>query len=321
MNGFEKPIILISRCIGFEACRYNGGIVKDSFIENMSKYVNFISVCPEIEIGMSTPRDPIRLVKKENQIRLVQPKTGKDYTKSMEKFSKEFLDNVGEIDGCILKSRSPSCGIKDVKIYNSIDKGSSSSKGKGIFGAILIDKIMGIAIEDDGRLKDFDIREHFLTKVFIMHEFRKVKQKRKINELMEFHKKNNLLFLMYNKSRLNILNNIISKGKVECIDEILNDYENTLKLIFIRNARNTSRNNLLLSVFKRFSYKVSEEERRFVLKTIEKYKEGHIPYSVPLYLIKSYAFRFNDIEIIDQSLFNPYPEELVEMRDSGKALT
>lgn len=320
MRNFERPVVLVSKCIGFDACRYNGQMTKDDFVEKLKNYVNFIVVCPEVAIGMEVPREAIRLVKDNEEIRVVQANTGKDYTKDMMEFSEEFLTNTEDFDGCILKSRSPSCGIKDVRIYSSCEKGPCISKGKGIFADCVIKKFEGVAIEDDGRLKDFNIREHFLTKIFILSEFRKIKESEDIRKLKEFHNNNKLLFKMYNKIQLKQLDVLINKCNKLNLAEIFQQYNDKLKLIFAKNARYVSKINTLNKVAESFFDKLSQEEKEFILESIKKYEEGHIPYSVPLYLIKSYAIRFNDTNLLNQSLFSPYPEELVEMRDSGKVL-
>jgi len=153
----DKPIIVISKCLGFESCRYNGGIQNDDFIKKLYDFVEYITVCPEIEIGLSTPREPIRIVQNNGELSLVQPKTGKDLSKAMYEFSQEFMNSLENVDGFVLKSRSPSCGIKDVKIYPKSERGGSSTKGKGFFAAVAQEKLPYLAIEDEGRLKDFKI--------------------------------------------------------------------------------------------------------------------------------------------------------------------
>ncbi|MCY6484059.1 DUF523 and DUF1722 domain-containing protein [Clostridium aestuarii] len=321
MNMDIKPIVVVSKCLGFEACRYNGQMSNDEFIKKLKQYVEFITVCPEVEIGLQIPRDAIRIVKVNDNLKLIQPKTGKDYTKTMFEFSKEFLEGLNEVDGFILKSRSPSCGIKDVKIYNGLVKGASCTKGKGIFGEMAIEKFPNVVVEDEGRLKDFKIREHFLTKLFIISDFKRIRKLETMYELDNFHKRNKLLFSMYNKTQLKVLNDIIKNRQNKKVNEVFKEYEKCLALVFARKARQTSQINSLIECLNYFSEKIEEKEKKFVIDTIEKYKEGHIPFNVPLYLVKSYAVRFNDKTLLEQSFFNPYPDELVEMRDSGKVLT
>ena len=116
---FLKPKIIISKCLEFDACRYNGLPINDSIIRSLKEYVEFIPICPEVEIGMGTPRDPIRIVKNKNVMSLYQESTRKDYAKKMNDFSNQFLKITNNIDGFILKANSPSCAISTSKIYPS----------------------------------------------------------------------------------------------------------------------------------------------------------------------------------------------------------
>ncbi len=162
-----KPIIIVSKCLGFSACRYNGVIIYDEFLDALKKYVDFRPICPEVEIGLGVPRNPVRVVSINNTLRLIQPSTNNDVTDMMNNFAYSFLNSIDEVDGFILKSRSPSCGIKDVKIYPSKNDSRVIRMGSGFFGSAVINKFPDLPIEDEGRLTNFRIREHFLIKIFI----------------------------------------------------------------------------------------------------------------------------------------------------------
>ena len=134
MGDIEKPIIVISKCLGFDHCRYDGSIVENDFIERLKKYINVISICPEVQCGLTIPRNSLRIVEVNGNKELMQPKDEKNLTEEMEKISKEFIDSLKSVDGFILKCKSPSCGVRDAKIYSSIEKGCALKRGKGIFG-------------------------------------------------------------------------------------------------------------------------------------------------------------------------------------------
>ncbi|QGU95302.1 DUF1722 domain-containing protein [Clostridium bovifaecis] len=320
LRNFYKPVIVVSKCLGFNACRYNGQMAQDSFVEKLKGYVEFKTICPEVGIGLTTPRNAIRIVKNKDELILCDPKNSSDYTKAMYEFSYDFLDGIKEVDGFILKSRSPSCGIKDVKIYTNIEKGGPSSKGRGIFGGVATEVFPNIPIEDEGRLKDFKIREHFLTRLYTLLTFKTIKRLYCKKELTSFHNSNIFLFTMYNKTYLKRLNSIIKNINNEPLDKTLEQYETYLNLALGRIPRNDSKVKVLFQCVECFEGRISKEEKEFVVDTINQYKEGHIPYPVPLYLIKSYAVRFEDKDMLEQSFFEPYPKGLIEVRDSGKAL-
>ncbi len=92
-------------------------MISSSLVQDLTDYVDFITVCPEVEIGLGIPRDPVRIVRKGDKDHLVQPATGKDFSGEMRDFAISFLSSLPEVDGFILKNRSPTSGIKDAKIY------------------------------------------------------------------------------------------------------------------------------------------------------------------------------------------------------------
>lgn len=318
MINFEKPRICVSRCLGFEACRYDGQMNSQDFIEKLKGEVEIITVCPEVQIGLPIPRESLRIIKEKEELYLIQPKTGGDFTKDMVEFSKEFIGELKDIDGFILKSRSPSCGIKEVKIYNGREKASSSEKGVGFFAEAAIKNYPNYPIEDEGRLTNYKIREHFLTRIYINAAFRWIKNANTMGELVKFHSRNKMLLMAYNQKELKELGNIVANHEKYKVEKVLEEYERHLKMAFSKNARYTSNINVLNKSMALFSKYITLEEKEFIRDTIEKYREGKLPLSTCLYMIKSYAIRFGITEMLEQSFFAPYPDDLIELRDSGK---
>lgn len=318
MINFEKPRICVSRCLGFEACRYDGQMNSQDFIEKLKGEVEIITVCPEVQIGLPIPRESLRIIKEKEERYLIQPKTGGNFTKDMVEFSKEFIGELKDIDGFILKSRSPSCGIKEVKIYNGREKASSSEKGVGFFAEAAIKNYPNYPIEDEGRLTNYKIREHFLTRIYINAAFRGIKNANTMGELVKFHSRNKMLLMAYNQKELKELGNIVANHEKYKVEKVLEEYERHLKMAFSKNARYTSNINVLNKSMALFSKYITLEEKEFIRDTIEKYREGKLPLSTCLYMIKSYAIRFGITEMLEQSFFQPYPDDLIELRDSGK---
>jgi len=145
----HKPSVVVSKCLEFEACRYNGQVMRNAFVRKLERHVNYVHVCPEVAIGLGIPRFPIRIVS-SNSPKLVQPATGKDVADAMNNFSEKFLSSLKEVDGFILKFRSPSHGIKDVRTYAQSEKSPATGKGPGFFGGWVLKHFPGLAIEDEG---------------------------------------------------------------------------------------------------------------------------------------------------------------------------
>jgi len=318
MKNFIKPNVFFSKCLGFDSCRYNGQMVIDPFVEKLKCYVNIINVCPEMAIGLTVPRDPIRVVFESNRFELYQPKTEKEFTKEMKEFSNSYLNNLKDMDGFILKSGSPSCGYKNVKIYNGKSKGTGCVKGAGFFGGKAIDIYPYMAIEDEGRLYNYRIRDHFLMKIFMSADFRKVKEANSLGELIKFQSKNKLLLMANSQKYMKILGRIVSNSEEKSIEVILEEYEKNLNLAFEKIPRYTNNINILMHAMGYFSKYITKNETELILDCFEKYKVGKLTLNTPMLLVKSYAVRFDISYLLDQTYFCPYPEELVFLEDSGK---
>lgn len=310
---FSKPKVVVSKCLGFSKCRWNGTSIPDHFVKALGKHVTFIPVCPEVEIGLGVPRDTIRIVNK----RLIQPKTGKDLTEKMNKFSDKFLNNLKDIDGFILKYKSPSCGLKNVPVYPSTGKVQAKNSGPGFFGRKVLKKFKGLPIEDEGRLKNFKIREHFLTKLFTFADFKRVKKKRSVARLIDFHTKNKFLLMAYNQKELKILGQILAnQGRNFKITS--DEYEKHLLKALSTAPRYTSNINVVMHAYSHFARKLRPEEKRYFQKLVKEYRDAKIPLSAILILLKDWVLRFNDDYLAKQTFFQPFPEDLVEITDSGK---
>ncbi|MFX1466890.1 MAG: YbgA family protein, partial [Promethearchaeota archaeon] len=318
MREFPSPNIVVSKCLGFDSCRWNAVTIPCEITRKLKPYVNFITVCAEVEIGLGVPRQPIRIVSVEGIKRLVQPVTGNDVTEKMLAFTNSFLASLKDIDGFILKNRSPSCGIKDVKIYPGLERvGALTSKSAGFFGTKVLDMFTGLAIEDEGRLNDFEIREHFLTKLFTLSSFREVKKSKKMHEFISFHTLNKSLLRAYNQKELRILGRIVANPEKKEFEEIINSYEVHLKQAFLHPAKCRANIDVLMHAFGHVSKKLTHEEKTFFFDTLRKYRQGRMPLGAILLILNSWSIRFEDSELIKQTFFKPYPEDFVDLKYLG----
>jgi len=314
----SRPQVVVSRCLGFDTCRYNGQMIPSKFVKRLKKYVQYFTVCPEFDIGLGAPRAPVRMVRKSDGIRLIQPLTGNDVTERLTDYSHRFLDGLSGVDGFILKSASPTCGIKDVKVYPGEGKVMSSGRDSGFFGGIVIDRFNFLPVEDDGRLSNFIIREHFLTTLFTVSRFRELSNNLTRKGLVDFQSDNKLLFMSYNQNEMRIMGAIVGKMDSRDIREVYDEYSSHFYKTMSTPPRHTSHINVLMHGLGYFSKYISSSEKRFFLDTLERYREGKIPLSVPLYILRSYVVAFESEYLARQTFFEPYPEDLVEITDSGK---
>jgi len=185
MTEFLRPRIVISKCFGFEAVRYGGGIVMNPLVKKLADSVDFIPVCPEMELGMPSPRKPLDIVMVDYRLRLIQHGTGKDYTNKIISFSNTFLQSLKEVDGFILKSKSPSCAISDATILIDGKKDTVSLNRRGFFADRAQKFFPQAAFIDENGLNDKKVRYQFVAKIFGLASLRNGMKSTKL--LKEIH--------------------------------------------------------------------------------------------------------------------------------------
>lgn len=315
---FPKPRIFVSKCLGFEKCRWNGEILQDAFVDKLKTFVEYITVCPECEIGLGVPRDPIRIVLEKDTYKLMQLNTGKDVSDSMGRFSSKYLASIDDIDGFILKDRSPSCGLKDVKVYKSLKPSSSVERTSGFFAKEVLKHFPNSAVDTEARLTNLSIREHFLTKAFTLAKFRSLFDNPQMKHIVQYHAENKFLLMAYSQKELSNLGNIVANIDKRKPNEVLEEYGKHLRLALFKPPKFTSTINVIIHAFGYFSKNLSKKEKEFFLNSLEEYRREQVPLSVPIKLLRADIIRFEVGYLSQQTFFEPYPADLAHAKDSGK---
>jgi hypothetical protein len=144
---------------------------------------------------------------------------------------------LGKVDGFILKNRSPSCGFTDVKFYSGPERGPAIGRTAGLFGGAVLQKFRDLAVEDEGRLKNLSIREHFLTRIFALARLRKLQQSGSMHSLERFHSLNHLLLMAYSQTKLSELEKIVASAARERTAIVLNLYARYFREAFGKPVR------------------------------------------------------------------------------------
>lgn len=305
-----KPRVVISRCIEFDSCRYNGAMINSEFVLRLMPHVEFLPVCMEADMGLGVPRDPVRIVRIEGQDRLLQPSTGRDVTEGALRFTREHLANLRDVDGFLLKNRSPSCGIKDVRVYPPGEgKAVLTGRSSGIFAREVMIAFPSLAVEDEARLLNGRIADHFLTRIFTSARFRGCAQKGTSKALMDFHARHKLLLMGYNQAAMRRLGRITASPAP--VEERLREYSSELQNALRRPPNCRSWNNALMHAMGYFSDKLDAKEKQHFLRSLEWYAGGKVPLSAPLLMVRSWVLRYGEDYLLQQVLFEPYPEEFM----------
>jgi uncharacterized protein YbbK (DUF523 family)/uncharacterized protein YbgA (DUF1722 family) len=306
-----RPRVIISRCINLEAVRYNGGIVRDEFAEKLGYFVEYIPVCPEVEIGLGVPRAPIDL-KKDNHgnIRVFRPSTGEDFTDKMLEFSSRFLSSLGEIDGFLLKAKSPSCGVKDTLLYGEDGK-KTMGKTSGLFAQKAMEYFPYLPIEDEGRLRDFWIRYYFLTRIFAFADLREnFKRKDKISDLLNFHKRYKYLLMLFGSQGLKTAGQLLASWNSLGIEETKRRYEKIFRESLSRKPKPSSHVNVIQHIVGHFSELLTKSEKLHISALIKKFSQGRSSLYTIIEILRNLSYRFEDEYLIRQAYLRPFPEDL-----------
>jgi len=314
----KRPVLLVSKCLGFAACRWNGQMIADDFVEALRPWVEFVPVCAEVEIGLGVPQEPVRIVRTPDGDRLMQPATGRDCTEAMRSFGDHFFRSAPSFDGALLKSRSPSCGIKDVKVYAGMERAPQVDKTAGVFAAALAAHRPDVPAEDEGRLTNAAIRDHFLRRVFCMARFKETAVAGNMADVIRFHAAHKMLLMTHSESAMRAMGRLVAAGGKHAPREVVEEYGRMLAAALARPPRKSATVNVLQHAFGYVSDRLSAAERSHFLSSLERYREERLPLSALLTLLQSWIARFSVSYLADQVLLQPYPAELDSVVDSGR---
>jgi uncharacterized protein YbbK (DUF523 family) len=205
----------ISSCLLGDAVRYDGGHKRDAFLADvLGPLVEWVKVCPEVEIGMGTPREPIRLTEQGGRIRLLAVLTGVDHTDTMVSYAARRTDALADEDLCgyVLKTDSPSCGMTRVKVYGG--NGPPARRGVGMFAAALLARFPHLPVEDEGRLADPRLRENFIERVFAYRRIRDLFESSwRVGDLGAFHTAHTPVLLAHSTQHCARLGRLVARAE------------------------------------------------------------------------------------------------------------
>ena len=309
----QKLKIGISACLLGKKVRYDGGSFQPALInEVFPAYFDFVSFCPEVEIGMSIPRETIRLIKTEDSVRLIAPKSGIDHTASMESYAKEkvqAMENMG-CSGFILKKDSPSCGMERVKIYEAHQR--SRRNGVGLFARQLQETFPLIPVEDDGRLNDIRLREHWIERVFAVHRLNRfIEEQPNLGQLMEFHASSKMQLMVHHPQKYRLLGKKLASVEKHELPEFYPQYKTAFMDIMKTKPSIVKHVDVIYHLMGFFKKNISPGDKEELIQVIEQFRKGQVPLVVPLTLLNHHLKNFPTPWMVNQTYLNPFPGELM----------
>ncbi|HTI36332.1 MAG TPA: DUF523 and DUF1722 domain-containing protein [Vicinamibacterales bacterium] len=310
----QRPVrVGISSCLLGDAVRFDGGHKRDAFLtDTFGRFVEWVPVCPEVECGLGTPRESMRLVRVGDGIRLLTVRTGVDRTDQLLRYAHERVAQLTAQDLCgfVLKKDSPSCGMARVKIYGG---GTVPTKsGRGLFAAALADRCPNLPIEEEGRLSDPCLRDNFVERVFAYGRLRALFDGRwNQGALVHFHTAHKFTLMAHSPAAYQELGRLVAQAASLRRHDLTCQYSRGFMGALSNIATRPRHANALQHMVGYFKERLDRASKTELLGAIDDYVRELVPLVVPIMLIRHHV-RVHDVAYLaGQVYLAPHPKELM----------
>jgi uncharacterized protein YbgA (DUF1722 family)/uncharacterized protein YbbK (DUF523 family) len=312
----QDPVIRlgISSCLLGNEVRYDGGHKRNPFLVNdLGRYVDWAPVCPEVEMGLSIPRESMRLVGDPEQPRLIAPKSGTDYTERMVAWARMRVEQLADegLHGFVFKKDSPSSGLFRVKVYN--EHGMAERSGVGMFAREVARCFPLLPLEEEGRLNDMPLRENFIERVFAYYRLTEMLiQEPTPGGLVKFHTAHKMTLMAHSPKHYREMGRLVADAGKRKWEALTAEYGAQFMAGLGVMGTPGKHVNVLQHLVGFLKNDLPSEDKQELLSLIEDYRLGLLPLIVPLTLLKHHLNRHPVPEWVHQQVYlYPYPKELM----------
>ncbi len=302
----------ISACLVGEKVRFDGGHKLDRFlVETLGQYVEYVPVCPEVEMGLPTPREALRLVEQDGETHLVFARSGEEVTGQMLAWARRRVEELAHENLCgfIFKSKSPSSGMERVKLYDR--NGVPSPRGVGLFARVFMERFPLLPVEEEGRLHDPGLRENFIETIFTLRRWRTVcGEQLTAGALVSFHSRHKYLLLAHSPEKYREMGKLVARSGQEDPVELVEIYQQLLTAALRTRTTPRKHVNVLMHMLGYFKQQLSSDEKQEMLDLIRQYRDGQVPLVVPMTLMGHYVRKYRQPYLQQQIYLQPHPVEL-----------
>ncbi len=307
----DRPLLGVSACLLGREVRYDGGHKHDSFLtKTAAKFFCFVAVCPEVEAGLGTPREAIRLERDRDGVRVLGRTSRTDVTGKLSDVVSTRLEALAgqELRGFVLKKDSPTCGLFRVRVHGG--KGPPERDGVGVFARRLAERLPLLPLEEEGRLRDADLRDHFFERVFAYDRLCRLFAGRwTLGRLVAFHSAEKLLLFAHHEPGYRALGRLVARVKDLPRAELAERYRTGFMEVLSRPASRGQHVNVLQHMAGYVKH-LPQAEKAELAQAIDDYRRELVPRLVPLTLLRHHVRREGVEYLAGQSYLDPFPREL-----------
>ena len=305
----DSPLrIGVSACLLGRSVRHDGGHKRDRFLaEVLGPHVEWVPVCPEVELGLGVPRPSIRIESHGDELRLIEPKTGVDHTRTMSGFAARRARELERLDlsGYVLKKDSPSCGMERVRVHPP--RGPAARNGRGFFARALLARLPLLPVEEEGRLSDAPLRENWLERIFAYRRLRALFAGRwTVGGLVAFHTAHKLELLAHSEVDYRALGRLVACAKALPRAELRARYEAGFMGGLAKLASVRRHTNVLQHMIGHLREGLDRGDRAELAALVEDYRRERVPLAAPLALLRHHVRRL-DVAYLRGQLYLEHP--------------
>jgi uncharacterized protein YbgA (DUF1722 family)/uncharacterized protein YbbK (DUF523 family) len=310
----DQPILVgISSCLTGLEVRFDGGHKRESFLTGtVSRFVDFVTVCAELEVGMGVPREAVRLIRRPDGVHMEGNRTGRDWTEDMERFCRRRVEELRALGLCgfILKKGSPTCGMERVRLYSP--EGMPEKNGVGLFARALMEGIPDLPLEEEGRLCDPPLRENFFERVFAFRRLQRLFVPGwSRGDLVRFHTSEKMLLLAHDERGYRTLGRLVARAANRPAESVEQEYRSVFMATLRRKSSRGRNANVLQHMLGHLREGLAPRFRQDVAQEITHYRAGLVPLVVPMTMLAHYARVLEVPYLLGQTYLEPHPKELM----------
>lgn len=289
------PRLLVSRCLGFAPCRYDGRQLQCELVDALRPHCEVLTICPEVDAGLQTPRPPMNIHRcAHGAIQLIQATDQRDLTAQLSEFATTRIPGL-DIDGAFLKAKSPSCGV-DSTPHHLPD--TTTVRDSGLFASHLRQYFPWLPLGDEVGLEDPETRHHFLARLFCLGRWRHSPQEELPGWLEHFHRRHKYLLMAYDPKRQKELGAVVAAAGRHPDASHINAYEYGLRGAL---QAPVTRGRVINAIQHMAGYfQPSKQEKEAFATALRAYQSGTVHTEVPLEHLRDWNTRQPNAYIEEQ---------------------